>query len=74
MHNGTDRNIAGQKISLYFSRSWSRFHAANMEHDLSLWGIFAMPVGLVLCFGPALLAWIRAEVRSEDNQPGKPRR
>jgi hypothetical protein len=35
-----------------------------MEHDLSLWGIFAMPVGLLLCFGPALLVWIRAEVRA----------
>jgi hypothetical protein len=34
-----------------------------MEHDLSLWGIFAMPVGLLVCFGPALLVWIKAELR-----------
>ena len=24
--------------------------------DINLWGIFAMPVGVALCFGPVLLA------------------
>jgi hypothetical protein len=38
-----------------------------MEHDLGLWGIFAMPVGLLLCFGPALLVWIRAETRENSS-------
>jgi hypothetical protein len=32
-----------------------------MEPDLNLWGIFAMPVGLIFCFGPALIAWIMIE-------------
>lgn len=44
-----------------------------MENDLSLWGIFAMPVGLVLCFGPALLVWIRMELasKSSDARPAR---
>lgn len=25
------------------------------------WSIFAMPIGLVLCFGPVLVAWWQAE-------------
>ncbi len=34
-----------------------------METDLGLWGIFAMPVGLLICFGPALIVWFRAELK-----------
>ena len=26
--------------------------------DENLWGIFAMPVGLLLCFGPVVVAWM----------------
>jgi hypothetical protein len=33
-----------------------------MEYfDKNLWGIFAMPVGMVICFGPLLLAWFTAK-------------
>ena len=34
-----------------------------MDFDTNYWGWFAMPVGLVLCFGPALVAWLREEIR-----------
>lgn len=33
--------------------------------DTNYWGIWIVPVGLVLCFGPALVVWIREELRSK---------
>jgi hypothetical protein len=33
--------------------------------DLSIWGVIAMPVGVAICFGPALFAWLKAELRPE---------
>jgi hypothetical protein len=33
-----------------------------MEYfDKNLWGIFAMPVGMIICFGPLLFAWFTAK-------------
>jgi hypothetical protein len=42
-----------------------------METDLNLWGIFVVPVGVLLCFGPALIAWVLAEGKTppEDESP-----
>lgn len=34
--------------------------------DMNIWGVFAMPVGLVLCFGPALVTWIIMETRDSS--------
>jgi hypothetical protein len=39
-----------------------------MEHDLNIWGILAVPVGVLLCFGPALIVWIRAEVNASNQE------
>jgi hypothetical protein len=30
------------------------------------WSIFAMPIGLFICFGPALLVWLRMELTAKD--------
>ena len=27
------------------------------------WSILTMPIGVLLCFGPALLVWIRMELK-----------
>jgi hypothetical protein len=35
------------------------------------WSIFCVPLGIVICFGPALIAWIRAERKSGPN-PSSP--
>ncbi len=47
-----------------------------LNGDLSVWGIIAMPIGVAICFGPALVAWLKAEVASEDDskaaKPGSP--
>jgi hypothetical protein len=33
------------------------------------WSILAMPIGLALCFGPAIIAWLLAEWKS----PARPK-
>ena len=34
--------------------------------------ILAMPVGVMICFGPALVIWLRAELKaSKEEQNGK---
>jgi hypothetical protein len=33
--------------------------------------ILAMPVGLLICFGPALIIWLRAESNNSDEQKTK---
>jgi hypothetical protein len=34
------------------------------DTDLALWGMIVVPVGVALCFGPALLVWLRDEFRA----------
>lgn len=37
--------------------------------DVNLWGIFAMPLGLILCFGPALAVWLAGELKPKARDP-----
>lgn len=30
------------------------------------WSIFTMPIGVFLCFGPAILYWLTLERKSKD--------
>ena len=32
------------------------------DTDLSLWGIAVVPLGLLICFGPAMLVWLKEEM------------
>jgi hypothetical protein len=37
------------------------------------WSIMTMPLGVLLCFGPAMLVWWLTRDRSSDNdKPGAP--
>lgn len=36
-----------------------------MFEDMNWWGVLAMPIGVVLCFGPVIVAWALAERREE---------
>jgi hypothetical protein len=36
--------------------------------DMNWWGMYAMPIGVALCFGPVLIAWARAERREKTPQ------
>ena len=37
-----------------------------LNGDLSIWGVLAMPLGVALCFGPALLVWLKEELGTPD--------
>jgi len=37
-----------------------------LNGDLSIWGVLAMPLGVALCFGPALLVWLKEELGSAE--------
>jgi len=37
-----------------------------LNGDLSIWGVIAMPIGVAICFGPALFVWLRAELGGEE--------
>jgi hypothetical protein len=49
---------------------------AMMDIDLATWGMIVVPLGVAICFGPALLVWLREELRAgaeekkkQDNKP-----
>jgi hypothetical protein len=35
--------------------------ARDMDFDMNWWGLYAMPLGVAICFGPVLVAWALAE-------------
>lgn len=39
--------------------------------DSNYWGVLALPVGLVFCFGPALFVWVILEARSGSSKDDK---
>src|ERR1044071_5789481 len=38
-----------------------------LNGDLSIWGVIAMPIGVMICFGPALIVWLKEEFKSGDD-------
>ncbi len=42
--------------------------------DSNIWGFIAMPVGLLLCFGPGLLVWLKAELETPPPDKREDRR
>jgi hypothetical protein len=40
--------------------------------DLATWGLIVVPVGVAICFGPALLVWVREELRAGREEKQKP--
>lgn len=55
---------------LYFTPRIGRF-TRFMDFDMNWWGVYAMPVGLAICFGPVIVAWALAERRSKSTQPNR---
>jgi len=39
-----------------------------MRSDI-FWSLFAMPIGTILCFGPAILAWLLSDWSEPDERP-----
>lgn len=44
-------------MTLYNSKHDAKRIAPMAYMDANLWGIFAMPVGLIICFTPFVIAW-----------------
>ena len=44
------------------------FILSLLNGDLSIWGVLAMPVGVAICFGPALVVWLKDELKSEEER------
>jgi hypothetical protein len=44
-----------------------------MDFDMNWWGLYAMPVGVALCFGPVIIAWALAERRTKAEADKKRR-
>ena len=41
------------------------------DTNLNLWGLIVVPVGLAICFGLALLVWLRDEVNADPEEKQK---
>jgi len=37
-----------------------------LAFDGNYWGIMVVPIGILICFGPALLVWLKAEMKSDS--------
>ena len=44
------------------------------DTDLALWGLWVVPLGLAICFSPALIVWLREELRARDKDKKKDNR
>lgn len=44
------------------------------ETNLNIWGELVVPVGVAICFGFALLVWVRDEVRAQREEKNPNRR
>ena len=42
------------------------------DTDLNFWGMIAVPVGVSICFGLALLSWVRDEWRAGKDHDATP--
>jgi hypothetical protein len=38
------------------------------DSDLNFWGLLVVPVGVSICFGFALLVWLRDEFRARADE------
>jgi hypothetical protein len=36
--------------------------------DLALWGLWVVPLGLAICFGYALVVWLKEELRADKDK------
>jgi hypothetical protein len=58
-----------------FFRAWAASSSAYMtDSNLNFWGEIAVPVGLSICFGYALLVWLREELRAAPEEDEQNRR
>jgi hypothetical protein len=49
---------------LYIRPPTGTFSVFMTNTNLAYWGMIVVPVGLLICFGPALWVWLREELRA----------
>jgi hypothetical protein len=58
---------AERRNLLYFDGARRNLRAPDMD---KFWSIFTMPIGLLLCFGPAFFVWFLTErKRASSDEP-----
>lgn len=63
---------SGAELFFTFGRSVANLAHSFMENfDTNYWGLMAMPLGLLLCFSPALFVWLKEERGGKSPGPGK---
>jgi hypothetical protein len=69
------REEARRKEYICFFLSWAApFRAYMNDSNLNFWGLICVPVGVSICFGLALLVWLRDELRAgPEDEEKKPR-
>jgi hypothetical protein len=60
-----------QGYYLRFSPQEAIFPAFMTDTNLNYWGLLAVPVGVSICFGLALLVWLREEFRAGSEEKKK---
>ncbi len=66
--------FSSRKTSLYIPRPVMRLADLVIDFsDINVWGIFAMPVGVTVCFGPAMLVWWLMERQKQPQSAQKKR-
>jgi hypothetical protein len=63
---------AALQISLHFAPI-AHPAAVMTELDLAWWGLIVVPVGVAICFGPALLVWLVQEFRGDTAEKDYPK-
>jgi len=41
------------------------------DTNLALWGLWVVPLGLAICFSPALFVWLKEELKADDENKKK---
>jgi hypothetical protein len=69
------RDYRRRKDYICIFLSWAAsFRAYMTDTNLNFWGLISVPVGVSICFGVALLVWLRDELRAgPEDEEKKPR-
>jgi hypothetical protein len=57
----------GANIPLHFLTACEPKNAMT-DSDLNIWGELVVPVGLLICFGPALALWFVEELKASKQE------
>jgi hypothetical protein len=65
------RTVNRQKQAIGPAHKWLYIRPPNgnlcifmTDTNLAYWGMIVVPIGVAICFGPALLVWLRDELRA----------